>query len=81
VTNSVRNNRKERPVTDQATGITFRGTVTVSDEQMAKLRENPVVAAMLGFDSAGEPQGTPLLAVERLAPERAAAKPAKGRAD
>lgn len=70
----VRNNRRTRPVKDPVTGIVLQGTVKLTDEQMVKLKENSVIAAMLGCDADGVPQGTDLLTVTRVEPAPVAAQ-------
>jgi len=57
-----------------ATGITFRGLVTITDEQLNELSKNPVIYAMLGIDDDGVPQGSDLLTVTEVKGKEAAAE-------
>lgn len=62
----VRNNRRTRIVEDPQTKVRLRGTVTLTDEQMKKLEENPVIRAMLRPDDKGGYLGSELLTVTKI---------------
>lgn len=51
---------------DPESGISLRGTRFLSDKEMAALKRNPVIEAMLGFDDEGYPLGSELLTVTHV---------------
>jgi len=68
----VRNNRRERPVTEPESGIVLQGTRTLSDEDMAKLMKHQAIREMLGFDEKTWLfAGSELLTVTKLEDEKA----------